>query len=77
MRAMQCGDDAYRKDVREEVRKADTFSVNPGLRLGLGGWRGMHRIAVPLSDGRHCCKARQQLVLGQTPLSDREIIVVK
>ena len=28
MRAMQCGDDAYRKDVREEVRKADTFSVN-------------------------------------------------
>lgn len=63
--------------MREEVRKADTFSVNPGLRPGLVGWRGMHRIAVPLSDGRHCCKARQQLVLGQTPLSDREIIVVK
>ena len=34
----------------------------PGLRLGLGGWRGMHRIAVPLSDGRHRCKARQQWV---------------
>ena len=42
------------------VRRADPFSVNPGLRPGLVGWRGMHRIAVPLSDGRHCCKARQQ-----------------
>ena len=45
---------------RGDVRSADTLSVNPGLRPGLGGWRGMHRIAVPLSDGRHRCKACQQ-----------------
>ena len=63
--------------MREKVRKADTFSVSPGLCPGLGGWMGMHRIAVPLSDGRHRCKVRQQWVLGQTSLSDREIIVVK
>jgi len=35
-----------------EVRNADSLSVNPGPRLGLGWSSGLHRDAVPLATTR-------------------------
>ena len=37
------------KDTVMEVRNADSLSVNPGPRPGLGRSSGLHRDAVPLA----------------------------
>ena len=40
------------RDVVMEVRNADSLSVNPGPRPGLGRSSGLHRDAVPLATTR-------------------------
>jgi len=47
-----CCGEVESRNVVMEVRNADSLSVNPGPRPGLGRSSGLHRDAVPLATTR-------------------------